>query len=122
MARSRLPFALPTSVRSFAVAALIAAASLQAGCGGSGAFESDTDMFSAASNFASCHQASLGAPGVMIREGREASPSSGWAHSMMAHSMNDPHFIAEEVSEVAVMPQLAGVKTRNAPPATPSPA
>jgi hypothetical protein len=151
MARSRLPFALPTSVRGFVVAAVVAAASLSlAGCGGSGApgpdtiavtqtdsvapapaqtlpgsvldpstmlakevaFHpawSDTGVFSAASNCASCHQASVGAPGVMTHEGRDVSPSTGWAHSMMAHSMNDPYFIAKVVSEVAVMPHLAGV-------------
>lgn len=65
--------------------------------------------FAAAAECAACHQASPAAPGVMVFEGVDVSPATGWRHTMMANAFADPYFQAAMLSETAVLPELAGL-------------
>ncbi|MCA1791536.1 MAG: cytochrome c family protein, partial [Thioalkalivibrio sp.] len=68
-----------------------------------------TGAFAGARTCAACHEASAGAPDVMVFEGKDVSPYTGWRHSMMAQGFADPYFQAKLAHEAEILPHLAGL-------------
>lgn len=75
-----------------------------------------TGVFAAAEDCATCHSASTDSdplvPPVLryplSDTGEDVSPGAGWRHSMMAHALNDPYFLAIVEEEASLFPDKAG--------------